>query len=95
MSFQHYAARSGHSQVCSFLLLNGACVNAQTRSGDVTPLHRAAYCGCDDVIDVLLKNGSDVMLQDDDGQTALHKVKELFFNEVRCIACHLSSHLNY
>lgn len=41
----HYAARAGYVDVCKFLLSNGADINAATRSGQATALHRAAYAG--------------------------------------------------
>lgn len=41
----HYAARNGHIDVCKILLQNGACINASTRSGNATPLHKAAAAG--------------------------------------------------
>ena len=71
---QHYAARNGHAEVCSRLLAHGACVNAQTRSGRVTSLQRAAYGNHVACVKVLLRHKADVLLQDDDGKTALHKV---------------------
>lgn len=41
----HYAARSGHLNVCDMLIQAKADVNACTRSGNVTPLIRAAMMG--------------------------------------------------
>lgn len=41
----HYAARNGHVEVCKLLLKNGADVNATTKSGGATALHRAATAG--------------------------------------------------
>lgn len=41
----HYAARKGHLDVCNALIDAGADVNACTRSGNVTPLIRAAMMG--------------------------------------------------
>lgn len=41
----HYAARAGHIGVCKILLNAGASVNAATRAGKATPLHRAALAG--------------------------------------------------
>lgn len=41
----HYAARNGHAEVCKLLLMNGANVNAVTKSGCATALHRAASAG--------------------------------------------------
>ena len=45
-----------------------------TRTGHVTALHRAAYCGHCSVIQLLLKFGALTSLCDADGKTALHKV---------------------
>lgn len=41
----HYAARKGHLNVCNELLRARADVNARTKSGNVTPLMRAAMMG--------------------------------------------------
>ncbi|XP_031554891.1 ankyrin repeat domain-containing protein 39-like [Actinia tenebrosa] len=78
----HYASRSGHFAVCELLLMKGACANAQTRSGQVTPLHRAAYCGRIGVVNLLLRHQADPTLCDTDGQTALHKASEKGHKEI-------------
>ena len=52
----------------------GADVNAQTRSGRASSLHRAAYAGHVTVVKLLIKYGADPRLSDSDGQTPLHKV---------------------
>ncbi len=83
-SVQHYASRSGHSDVCLLLLSSGASVNIQTPGG-VTPLHRAAYCGHEGVVTVLLEGGAKVMLVDSDGRTALHKVLVSFSPKRKCL----------
>lgn len=41
----HYAARSGFLDVCDELIYAKADVDACTRSGNVTPLMRAAFMG--------------------------------------------------
>lgn len=41
----HYAARNGHLEVCKFLLEKGADINAVTKSGCATALHRAVSAG--------------------------------------------------
>lgn len=38
----HYASRNGHTEACKFLISKGANVNALTRAGKVSPLHRYA-----------------------------------------------------
>ena len=76
-SFQHYAARSGHSKVCEMLLKKGAHVNSITKSGCMTALQRAAYAGHLHVVTLLIRWHADVMHQDTDGKTALHKVSKL------------------
>lgn len=43
----HYAARNGHVEICQVLLDNGAHVDVQTKSGEATPLHKAASAGND------------------------------------------------
>lgn len=49
----HYAVRGGHLNICKFLLSNGADINAITRSGKSTSLHRAAFIG---ILTILGKN---------------------------------------
>lgn len=71
---QHYGSRSGHLDVCAYLLENGACASPQTPGG-ATPLHRAAYCGHLDVVGLLLRHRADPSLCDDDGASPLHKVQ--------------------
>uniref|UniRef100_A0A8D3E860 Ankyrin repeat domain 39 n=1 Tax=Scophthalmus maximus TaxID=52904 RepID=A0A8D3E860_SCOMX len=78
---QHYASRSGHLAVCTFLLENGACASPQTPGG-ATPLHRSAYCGHLDVVRILLHRRADPMLCDDDGASPLHKAAEQGHDEV-------------
>ena len=41
----HYAARAGYIKVCELLINFGASLDAQTRAGLATPLHRAANAG--------------------------------------------------
>lgn len=41
----HYAARNGHVNVCTLLLEYGADINATTKCGCATALHRAASAG--------------------------------------------------
>ncbi|XP_034548965.1 ankyrin repeat domain-containing protein 39 isoform X1 [Notolabrus celidotus] len=79
--FQHYASRSGHHSVCTFLLENGACASPQTPGG-ATPLHRSAYCGHLDVVRLLLHHRADPMICDDDGASSLHKAAERGHEEV-------------
>lgn len=41
----HYAARNGYLEICEILIRNGADVDATTRNGGATPLHRACLMG--------------------------------------------------
>lgn len=43
-------------------------------AGGVTPLHRACYKGYKDIVRLLLSEGADPQLADNDGMTPLHKV---------------------
>ncbi|KAL0849199.1 hypothetical protein ABMA28_013537 [Loxostege sticticalis] len=72
----HYAARNGHIDICAILLKNGACINAQTRTGNATPLHKAAAAGKAIAVKFLIDSGATVDMQDVDGKTALHKAVE-------------------
>ncbi|KAL5005536.1 hypothetical protein ScPMuIL_018992 [Solemya velum] len=72
----HYSSRSGFNSVCTLLLKRGANVNCVTRSGGVTPLHRAAYCGHIDTVEILLNSRANPMLRDGDGKVPLHKAIE-------------------
>jgi len=42
--------------------------------GGATALHRAAYMGHTSIVQLLINHRANVMLQDSDGKTALHKV---------------------
>ena len=76
LMFQHYAARSGHLEVCRLLLSHGSDANAVTNTGQATPLHRAAYMGHCDLIALLLRHKANPLAVDADGMTALHKVQD-------------------
>lgn len=41
----HYAARNGHLNVCRYLVEKGAHIDAATKSGQATSLHRACSAG--------------------------------------------------
>ncbi|XP_012546881.3 ankyrin repeat domain-containing protein 39 [Bombyx mori] len=71
----HYAARSGHLDICKILLQNGANINAVTH-GKVTSLHKAVAAGEVFVVKYLIQSGAKIDLQDNDGQTVLHKAVE-------------------
>ncbi|RVE42748.1 hypothetical protein evm_012609 [Chilo suppressalis] len=72
----HYAARNGHVDICQTLLRNGACINAQTRSGKATPLHKAVTGGKIATVKFLIESGASIDMQDVDGQTVLHRAVE-------------------
>ena len=83
----HYAARSGRLEACKLLLRRGAHVNAVTKAvrgaractcalteswqGEATALHRAAFCGHDEIVALLLKSGADAKAADDDKYVAV------------------------
>ena len=50
------------------------CVLLVSFTGGATALHRAAYVGHMSIVQLLLNHRANVMLQDGDGKTVLHKV---------------------
>lgn len=72
----HYAARAGHNRICHYLLAAGAAVDAVTRAGQATALHRASSAGQDAIVSLLLQCGGKPELKDADGKTALHRAVE-------------------
>ncbi len=72
----HYAARAGNVEVVKLLFEFKANPNPRTASGRDCPLHRSAYQGHENATRLLLENGADPLLQNADGQTALHKAVE-------------------
>jgi len=50
-------------------------VNARTKAGLATPLHRAAFCGHIRVIDLLLNAHAEINARDADGHTPLKKAQ--------------------
>lgn len=52
----HYAARGGHLGVCKLLLSRGANINATTKSGQATALHRAATAGIYWLLYIIISN---------------------------------------
>ncbi|MEW5317648.1 MAG: hypothetical protein WDW38_008930 [Sanguina aurantia] len=69
----HYAARAGKLDCVLFLLSKGSAVDALTREGRSSSLHRAAALGHLPVVRALLAAGADSLLQDADGESGLHK----------------------
>ncbi|XP_025831490.1 ankyrin repeat domain-containing protein 39 [Agrilus planipennis] len=72
----HYAARNGFLDVCQLLIQNGADINAITKSGNATALHRACSAGKITVVKYLMEKKANCELQDNDGKTALHRAAE-------------------
>nr|XP_022342890.1 E3 ubiquitin-protein ligase MIB2-like isoform X2 [Crassostrea virginica] len=68
----HIAAINDHADTANILILKGkAQVNAKNEQG-LTPLHLAAHEGYDKMVKILVENGADVNLQDNDGDIPLH-----------------------
>lgn len=75
----HEAAENNNHIIIEYLLLKGINVNGKDKLGR-TPLHCAAGKNKDKshltTIEVLLKNGADVSIQDDENQTSLNYLLE-------------------
>ena len=67
----HWAARQGHEDLATTLIVAGANVRATTRFGAVTPLHLAAERGSGAIVGMLVKAGADVDARTGTGATAL------------------------
>ncbi|XP_076293144.1 uncharacterized protein LOC143215159 isoform X1 [Lasioglossum baleicum] len=68
----HLSCLTGHIEVCRKLLqADSNCIDTKDVGGR-TPLHLAAYKGFVDCLDLLLSNGANFRLTDDDNRLALH-----------------------
>ncbi|KAG7268324.1 hypothetical protein CRUP_035072 [Coryphaenoides rupestris] len=69
----HLATASARPLECCELLLDGgAAVNAATGESQSTPLHVAARRGLDDLVELLLARGADVLARNREGETPLN-----------------------
>lgn len=66
----HWAAGTGNLELASFLLDQGATMDAQ--KGDKTPLHIATLMRQAEIIELLIARGADVNPQTTQGHTPLH-----------------------
>jgi ankyrin repeat protein len=67
----HWAARQGHEELASTLIVAGANVKATTRFGAITPLHLAAERGAGTIVAALVKAGADANAVTSTGATPL------------------------
>lgn len=72
----HYASRNGHYEICKFLISKRTNVNALTKAGRASPLHRCAAAGHINIFKLLMDHYADITLQDGDGKTVLHRAIE-------------------
>lgn len=66
----HAAAQQGHRKMVTYLLNQGASVNAKDNEGN-TPLHLAAAGGHDSTVRILLSDKADPTIRNNAGQTPL------------------------
>ena len=66
----HYAASKGHTALMRLLIDNDAYIDAESPNG-TTPLMMAAYYASPMSVKLMLEEGADPNLQNQDGQTAL------------------------
>jgi len=66
----HYAASKGHTAMMRLLIENDAYVDAESPNG-TTPLMMAAYYASPNAVKLMLEEGADPLLRNQDGQTAL------------------------
>ncbi|CAK4030844.1 Palmitoyltransferase akr1 [Lecanosticta acicola] len=68
----HWAAINGHHALCHFLIQSGADLNARGGDAKATPVLWASKRFNLQVISLLLANGADPLLRDDQGYNLLH-----------------------
>ena len=66
----HYASSKGHTDMMRLLIENDAYVDAESPNG-TTPLMMAAYYASPNAVKLMLEEGADPLLKNQDGQTAL------------------------
>ncbi|KAJ3319846.1 hypothetical protein HDV06_005896 [Boothiomyces sp. JEL0866] len=62
----HYAVRQGYLEMSKLLVRKGACVNAKTKGGQVSVLHRACISGNLELVKYLMEQGADLQAIDKD-----------------------------
>ena len=76
MPFLHAAARMGCAAIVERLISYYGCdINARQKKDEGTALHVAAYYGHGDVVELLLKHGSDRTARNKYNETALESAK--------------------
>ncbi|KAK4890207.1 palmitoyltransferase akr1 [Elasticomyces elasticus] len=68
----HWAAINGHHALCHFLVQSGADVNARGGDAQATPVLWASKRCHLQIVSLLLANGADPLLKDDQGYNLLH-----------------------
>ncbi|KAI5272559.1 Palmitoyltransferase akr1, ankyrin repeat-containing protein akr1 [Aureobasidium subglaciale] len=68
----HWAAINGHYALCHYLIEAGANVNAKGGDAEATPVLWASKRCHLDVVNLLLRQGADPLLTDDQGYNLLH-----------------------
>ncbi|KAJ9620580.1 palmitoyltransferase akr1 [Taxawa tesnikishii (nom. ined.)] len=68
----HWAAINGHYALCHFLIQAGANVNAKGGDAEATPILWASKKCNLDIVNLLLHNGADPLIADDQGYNLLH-----------------------
>ena len=66
----HYAASKGYTGMMRLLIENDAYIDAESPNG-TTPLMMAAYYASPNAVKLMLEEGADPLLKNQDGQTAL------------------------
>ena len=71
LSLLHYAAKGGNTTIINNLLLLGVYIDSRTNAG-VTPMMTAAFCDKQSAFQILIQNGADPSIKDDNGSSLLY-----------------------
>ncbi|KAF8266030.1 hypothetical protein EI94DRAFT_1734101 [Lactarius quietus] len=81
----HWAAISGRTETCEYLIEHGADINALTNTLHATALQWAALQGLPQIVHLLIEHGADARLLDAQGYSTLHAATHSSSSSFWCV----------